>query len=162
VCSSDLTAVEIEVIGGYQKRTPTFGKRVGLPKKNDYPHFARWLHERVHWDIGIIPLAETPFNACKSHLKFLEYAALNMAIVVSTGITYSAVARDKENCVIAQPSKDAWVQAISELIDNQETRAKYAAAARGDIQRNHTLGQASRPILQSMTLLQARGAQHAV
>ncbi len=155
-------AVEIEVIGSFQNRAPTFGKRVGLPKKNDYPHFVRWLNERVHWDIGIIPLAETPFTESKSPLKFLEYAALDMAIIVATGSTYCAVARDKENCVMAQSSKDAWVQAISKLIENPVARKKYAASARGNIQQNQTLDHAIQPILQSMTLLQAPGTQHAI
>ncbi len=155
-------AVEIEVIGGFQKRTPTFGKRVGLPKKNDYPHFVRWLQERVHWDIGVIPLAETPFNSSKSYLKFLEYAALDMAIVVSTGITYKTVARQNDNCIIAKSSRDAWVQAISGLIENPETRMTLAASARKDLEQNHTLRHASQPILQSLNFLQAQGAQYVV
>jgi GT2 family glycosyltransferase/glycosyltransferase involved in cell wall biosynthesis len=155
-------AVEIEVIGGFQKRAPTFGKRVGLPKKNDYLHFVRWLHERVHWDIGIIPLAETPFNASISYLKFLEYAALDMAIVVSAGITYDAVARPNENCFIPQTANTDWINAISTLIDNKETRALYAATARKEVHRSHTLDQAGQLIVQSMTLMQKNGAQHAI
>lgn len=144
------SAVEIEVIGGFQKRIPTFGKRVSLPKKNDYPNFVRWLHERVNWDVGIIPLAETPFNASKSYLKFLEYAALNMAIIVSAGTTYSAVAVNRKNSTVVASSKDEWVLALSELIDNPKTRAAYAASARDLIKKKHVLDHVSQQILQSL------------
>lgn len=156
------TVVEIEVIGGFQKRTPTFGKRVGLPKKNDYPHFVRWLQERVHWDIGIIPLVASPFNESKSYLKFLEYAALDMAIVVSAGITYADVALHKDNATVTQSSKDAWVRAICELIENPSTRTQYALSAREGVRRNHTLDQAGCLISQSMTLLKPQRERHAI
>ncbi|MGD9945992.1 MAG: glycosyltransferase, partial [Burkholderiaceae bacterium] len=48
--------VQIEVIGAFQRQEPLFGVRVPLPRSSDYPNFVRWLHQRVHWDIGIIPL----------------------------------------------------------------------------------------------------------
>lgn len=132
------SAVEVEVIGGFQNRTPTFGKRVGLPKENCYPQFVRWLHDRVHWDIGIIPLAETDFNKSKSYLKFLEYAALNMAIVVSDVPTYSPIARHEENCLIATNNSDDWVRQLSRLIDDKSLRDQLSIAAREEIKRKHT------------------------
>lgn len=151
------SSVEIEVIGGFQDRAPTFGKRVGLPKKNDYPNFVRWLQERVHWDIGIIPLAASPFNESKSYLKFLEYAALDMAIVVSESITYSAVARHGENASVVSASPDAWVQALSELIENPAQRAQYAEVARESVCEHHTLDIAGHQIIQSLTVLAKQG-----
>ena len=121
--------IEIEVIGGFQKRTPTFGKRVGLPKKNDYPNFVNWLQQRVHWDIGIIPLVDDEFNQSKSYLKFLEYAALDMAIVVSDVKTYNEVAKDRVNSISVENLADKWVDALSNLIDNPELRNKLAEIA---------------------------------
>jgi glycosyltransferase involved in cell wall biosynthesis len=132
--------VEIEVIGGFQNRTPTFGKRVGLPKKNDYPNFVRWLHERVHWDIGIIALAENKFNESKSYLKFLEYAALDVAIVVSAGSTYQPVARHRHNALVAR-STDEWVECVSSLIESPSLRAQLSLQSRRDICAGHTLAE---------------------
>jgi glycosyltransferase involved in cell wall biosynthesis len=156
------SAVEIEVIGGFQKRTPTFGKRIGLPKKSDYPNFVRWLQERVHWDIGIIPLAATPFNESKSYLKFLEYAALDMAIVVSEGVTYADVASHQKNSAVIPPSKDAWIKAISELIETPKLRFNYAAAANQDLRTYHTLGSTGELLHKSMATLIPKGAKHAI
>ncbi len=125
--------IEIEVIGGFQNRTPTFGKRVGLPKKNDYPNFVNWLQQRVHWDIGIIPLVDDEFNQSKSYLKFLEYAALDMAIVVSDVFTYQEVIRNKINCLAVENTSQEWLNAISYLIENHQQRLKIASNARENL-----------------------------
>lgn len=132
--------VEIEVIGGFQNRTPTFGKRVAIPKKSDYPNFVRWLHERVHWDIGIIALAENKFNQSKSYLKFLEYAALDVAIVVSAGSTYQPVARHRHNALVAR-STGEWVESVSALIESPSLRAQLSLQSRRDIREGHTLAE---------------------
>jgi len=131
--------VEIEVIGGFQNRAPTFGKRVGLPKKHDYPNFVRWLHERVHWDIGVIPLVEDQFNNSKSYLKFLECAALDMALVVSDVTSYRPVARHGHNCLLAQPITTDWIEKISQLIDDKVMRLRLAQQARVECTQRHTI-----------------------
>jgi glycosyltransferase involved in cell wall biosynthesis len=156
------SAVEIEVIGGFQNHTPTFGKRIGLPKKNDYPSFVRWLQERVHWDIGIIPLAATPFNESKSYLKFLEYAALDMAIVVSEGIAYASVSKNNHNALVLPATKEAWVQGLSQLIDNAYIRSQHAAAAGVDLRQHHTLDSIGPLIQQSLSSLMPQGVQHGI
>lgn len=131
--------VEIEVIGAFQNSPPLFGKRVGLPKKNDYPNFVRWLQERVHWDIGIIPLADNKFNKSKSYLKFLEYAALDMAIVVSDAPSYRPVAKHGHNCLMAGVSIQDWVEKLMLLIEDGDFRKKIAANARNECAAMHTL-----------------------
>jgi glycosyltransferase involved in cell wall biosynthesis len=133
------TAVEIEVIGGFENRTPTFGKRIVLPKKNEYPNFVRWLQERVHWDIGIIPLAATPFNESKSYLKFLEYAALDMAMVVSEISIYAQVTKHGVNCLLAKPTTEDWVEKLTLLIEDAGMRKKLAQQARLECTSQHYL-----------------------
>lgn len=134
--------VEIEVIGGFQLREPTFGKRVGLPKKHDYPNFVDWLHKRVHWDIGIIPLADDAFNRSKSYVKFLEYAALDMAIVCSDGPAYAPVARHEENALVVQNRTEAWYEAVGRLVTDAALRSKLARSARELVASEHTLDRA--------------------
>lgn len=121
--------VEIEAIGVFQDTVPTFGKRVGLPKKRDYPNFVGWLQKRVHWDIGVIPLEDSEFNKSKSFLKFLEYSSLNMAIVVSDHPAYSDVARNDENCLVSSNSMESWVENISRLIEDQLFREELSRNA---------------------------------
>ncbi len=154
--------VEIEVVGAFQNRTPTFGKRVGFPKKTEYPDFVRWLQERVHWDIGIIPMPSEAFNEQSGYLKFLEYAALEMAIVVSGADTYSAVARHRENALVVEASTIAWVQAISELVENTELRNQLAASARKAVLEHHTLEKVSDLIQNSLSMLGYQGSKYAI
>lgn len=125
--------VEIEVIGGFQHKKPTFGKRVPLPKSTDYPSFVNWLLKRVHWDIGIIPLVDDSFNKSKSNLKFLEYSALEMAIVVSDVMSYKNVAKQGVNSIVVNNNTESWISAIENLIDNENLRMSISKSALNDV-----------------------------
>lgn len=129
----------VEVIGGFEKTKPKFGNRVPLPKKTDYPSFVEWLDKRVNWDIGIIPLVEDRFNNSKSYLKFLEYAALDLAIVCSNVPTYREVAVNEKNCLLVNNDQSSWIEAIERLIADCKLRKELASQARMDLVHNHTI-----------------------
>ena len=131
--------VEIEVVGGFERSKPVFGQRVGLPRQHDYPNFVNWLGQRVHWDIGIIPLAEDDFNRSKSNIKFLEYAALEMAIICSDVPAYRDVAVHGVNCLAVSNNEEAWYLAIKKLLENPQMRLSLAAAARKEVEASHTI-----------------------
>lgn len=124
------STVEFEVIGGFPKLTPKFGKCVALPKKNDYLNFVGWLQERVHWHIGTIPLVTTPFNEARNYLKFLEDAALDMAIVASDVPCYRTVANHGNNCLLARAYTEDWIKKLTLLIDDRYLRQQLALIAR--------------------------------
>lgn len=145
-------AVEIEVIGSFQNRKPSFGKRVALPQKNDYPNFARWLQERVHWDIGIIPVLEKKPNHSNNILKFLEYAALEMAIIVSDDISLMNITGNHESTTVIPTSNEKWIEAISDLIDNPNIRVKYSNYANKEIRQINTLNNNINNILKSISI----------
>lgn len=125
--------IEIEVIGAFQNIAPMFGRRIALPRNTDYPNFVNWLLQRVHWDIGIIPLADDRFNRSKSNLKFLEYAALDMAIVCSDVESYRNVGRHESNALMVFNEPSAWCEAVSRLIDDPGLRLALAARARSEV-----------------------------
>ncbi len=129
----------VEVIGGFEKIKPKFGNRVALPKKTEYPNFVEWLDKRVNWDIGIIPLVEDRFNNSKSYLKFLEYSALDLAIVCSNVSTYRDVAINENNCLLVDNNQASWVKAIERLIVDHELRKKLTSQARLDLIQKHTI-----------------------
>jgi hypothetical protein len=149
-------AVEIEVIGAFQDRKPTFGKRVGLPKKNDYPNYVRWLQERVHWDIGILPIKKSHSNLSRINYQFLEYAALDMAIVMSDNIDIRSIFNNKAKIIRAQLAKESWISAIIELIDNPSKRTELAILAREDIKINRTLKYTSKLISNSLSIFKIK------
>jgi len=131
--------VQVEVVGGYQNTKPEFGKRVGLPKNNQYINFVSWIDKRVNWDIGIIPLADDNFNKSKSYLKFLEYSALDLAIVCSKGITYADVSRHSSNCLVAENTTESWFNNIEKLIIDADLRVQLAKQAREDLTTSYTV-----------------------
>ena len=140
--------IEIEVLGAFQNHKPLFGNRVALPKNTDYPSFVSWLLKRVKWDIGLIPLAKDDFNEHKSYLKFLEYSALDMAIVVSDHPVYDSVAINERNCLVAD-SVGEWISKIEYLINNVDYRLQLARTARNNLLSEHILGKYNFSIMES-------------
>jgi hypothetical protein len=54
-----------------------------------YPRFVRWLRQHLpRHDLGLAPLATNPFNAAKSDVKLLDYAALGLPSLCSPGPAY--------------------------------------------------------------------------
>lgn len=134
--------VKVEVIGGFHRNAPLFGQKINLPQVTTYPHFVEWLKKRVHWDIGIIPLADSPFNESKSYLKFLEYTALDMAVIVSNVRSYAEVARDGDNALVVGNSSDEWYRGLCRMIDDRVLRSELTANAWADLMTKHTIDSA--------------------
>lgn len=154
--------IEIDVIGGFQKTPATFGKRVALPKQCDYPSFVNWLICQKSWDIGIIPLASNNFNKSKSYLKFLEYAALGLSIVLSEGITYSPVAKNGVNSLVVSNSTQEWVNALSTLIENSNFRVELARQAKIELLQYHLLNNSNNLIFDSIVSLFEKGEYNVI
>jgi hypothetical protein len=89
-----------------------------------------WDYYRsIDFDIGLAPLAHTPFNDSKSHIKALEYAALGIPVIASDelpyrdfvvhGVTGYLVKRDHE-----------WTMYLRELTANRELREAMGQKAK--------------------------------
>ena len=83
-----------------------------------YPRFARWLLQQPPWDVGLAPLADTPFNNCKSDIKFLEYTALGVLSVVSDCTPYRASAIKSGGAVLVKNASNNWRDTFLNLIDD--------------------------------------------
>jgi len=68
-------------------------------------------------DIGIAPLAETPFNSYKSPIKWIEYSRLGIPSVCSEGV-YTGYA------TYTASTHEQWVQYVSELIEHKDQRER--------------------------------------
>lgn len=53
-----------------------------------YPRFVRWLRRLPRHDLGLAPLVANTFNAAKSDVKLLDYAALGLPALCSPGPPY--------------------------------------------------------------------------
>lgn len=107
-------------------------KYLALPDK---PAVTGWVGVEDYYrqisrmDVGIVPLADTRFNAAKSWLKGLEYAALGVPFVASSAAEYVRL----EDLLIGTTVKDRardWRKAVRVLLEDREQWAWISEAGR--------------------------------
>jgi Glycosyl transferases group 1 len=84
------------------------------------------------FDIGIVPLEQTPFNRAKSWLKGLEFAAVGVPVVASPTAEYRLMRfrRSGPPAVWLAESPSEWRNQLEKLIKRPDWRADLAASAR--------------------------------
>jgi len=70
------------------------------------------------WDIGLAPLADTPFNAAKQATKFRDYAWCEAAMICSKVPAYERTLIHGVHCLFTENTSEAWERTISRLIEN--------------------------------------------
>jgi hypothetical protein len=86
-------------------------------------------------DIGIAPLADHPFNRCKSHLKILEYGALGIPVVASDLEPY----RDCPVVRATPNDPNDWADRILEWVGSPEKAVAHGEELRDWVMQNHML-----------------------
>lgn len=137
--------IQVEVIGAFQRINPLFGKRIGLPQNSVYPIFTNWLKKIAKWDIAVVPLEDTSFNRAKSNLKFIESAALGVAVLCTNNPEYSRVVRHEENGLLVENTTEAWRAAITRVAKDDALRERLARTAYHDVRSSLTV-QANRAL----------------
>jgi len=90
----------------------------------DYVHFAHSLAI----DVGIAPLLDSPFNRCKSDIKFQEYSLLGIAGVYSRLPPHEPLVRHGETGFLATHPAD-WLAGLEALISSPDMRRRFVEAA---------------------------------
>ena len=99
--------------------------------RKSYAEFARFAAS-LPIDIGIAPLADTPFNRCKSDLKFLEYAELGIPAVFSDLAPYQQRVKNGTTGFLAATESD-WTSALTKLIESRQLRSELANNAKSSL-----------------------------
>ena len=143
--------VELEVIGGEPLSEDEWYSRLKVPAGySTYPRFVPWLRSmRERWDFAVAPLRDTPFNRCKSDIKFLEYSALGLPGAFSDIGVYSTCTDDSGLLVPNQT--DAWYEAVRALALDMELRTHLAENARSYVVENRLLADGAAPYLEVLT-----------
>lgn len=103
---------------------PSFAKDLGarcVPYRDSYGAYRRTLNE-LAWDIGLAPMPDTPFHACKHYNKFIEYAAAGVTGVYSRVEPYTRLARWLGEESFSGNTEDEWYGKIRALIDDAKLR----------------------------------------
>jgi glycosyltransferase involved in cell wall biosynthesis len=99
------------------------------PDEMEYPLFLLWFTSRLCWDIAISPLRESPFNSCKSDIKFLDYSAIGAAGIYSRVPAYEPSVRHLETGWLVKNDVAAWVDALETLLVQDSVRMQLAQNA---------------------------------
>jgi glycosyltransferase involved in cell wall biosynthesis len=99
------------------------------PPQVSYPRFMPWFSRLMDWDIALSPLCDTPFNACKSDIKFLDYSAIGAAGIFSRVPAYAGTVRHGETGWLVDNTPEAWGRALETLIDDAVLREHLATQA---------------------------------
>lgn len=102
-----------------------------------YPEFVKWFQAQSA-DILIAPLVDNLFNRCKSPLKFFEYSSLGAPGVFSRLDPYESIVRHGYNGFLATTLEE-WEECLMQLIEDKALRARIAAEAQADIEREWLL-----------------------
>ena len=104
----------------------------------DYRAYARAL-TASDTDIAICPLEENSFNACKSNIKFLEFAACGIPGVFSRIQPYSSSVEHLKTGLLADNSIESWSSSLDLLIANHALRADIGRNAYKKISQDYIL-----------------------
>lgn len=114
----------VDVYGGEKEKRKflDFNFEYRQPVKVD--RFPRALAS-MDIDIGLIVVEDNEFSRAKSNIKWMEYALLGIPAVSSDCEPYRST-----NAVLVDNSFDAWVSAISSMVESAEKRATIGSEAR--------------------------------
>lgn len=133
-----------------------FGDRVvQLPVVADYEAFLRALADRA-WDIGICPLARTPFNEVKNINKWIEYTSTGTAVVATRGMIYDECCADGCGWLA---DDDGWDVALQTLVRDAGIRVEQIRRAQRRLAEDYSPARLREQVLDAMA---EAGRRHAV
>jgi glycosyltransferase involved in cell wall biosynthesis len=99
-----------------------FRRLMEVPGRFTQWKLAVWdYYTTIDFDIGLAPLAKTPFNESKSHIKALEYMALGIPVIASDLAPYNQLVRHGVNgFLVRQPHQ--WRSYLRQLINDPSMR----------------------------------------
>jgi glycosyltransferase involved in cell wall biosynthesis len=90
-------------------------------------------------DIGLLPLADNPFNRCKSPTKMFEYMAMKVAVLGTPVGEVAEIVRDGESGMLAQDIAGYMRRMGTLIIDGGQRRA-IAERAYAEVLKGYHLG----------------------
>lgn len=113
-----------------------FGHRYAHHDKVDnYSAFVRKL-QSLGWWVGLAPLDDNPFNACKADTKWVEYSLAGAVTVASDLPVYHRACA--AGAGILASSADAWMNALRNLVLNDRLRNDLLVGAQNKLQSIYT------------------------
>jgi glycosyltransferase involved in cell wall biosynthesis len=104
---------------------------LGLPRERytwrDAVYFTELGRHIAAFDVGIAPIADTPFNRCRSNIKLKEYAAAGVPWLASPIGPYVGLGEKQGGRLVPD---DRWFEELDRLIRDERSRRKLAKRGR--------------------------------
>lgn len=142
LCEEFGARVSFEIVGvALPDDLPDWCRTIDLPPEitESYPAFVNWLQSANHWHIGLAPLVDTNFNRAKSGIKYLDYAALGLAVAASDIEGYRGIISDGTDGVLVRNAEKAWYEALRRLVMDHEYRQRLQENAMAKLASKHRL-----------------------
>jgi len=123
----DTTGATVRVVGTGHRVADALGLDSD-PASTGWVPFADYPHEMSRFEVGIVPLAATPFNEAKSALKMGEFAALGVPVVASPTADNRRLHDLGVGLLAAHPGR--WQRLLTRLLREPDRRAELAARGR--------------------------------
>ena len=117
-------SIEIEFMGA----KPDFVDKLGLkhlPYQDGYDAYTAFM-SKCNWDIGLAPMPKSDFHRCKYFNKYVEYASFGIVGIYSNLEPYIYGIKDGFNGLLVENTTEAWVNAISELVEDKKLRKEIS------------------------------------
>jgi len=96
-------------------------------RREEFVAIAELTQRLAGFDIGLVPLADTPFNRGRSNVKAREYAAAGVPWLASPVGAYDALGREEGGVLVEEGD---WHAALDELIRSRRQRRELAKQAK--------------------------------
>jgi hypothetical protein len=89
--------------------------------------------------IGLIPLDDSRFSACKSAVKYFDFSLCGLPVVASALPPYSDVITHGQDGWLVAPQAQDWTDAIHTLAASPELRQRLVSRAAAQVHAHHSL-----------------------
>jgi glycosyltransferase involved in cell wall biosynthesis len=96
------------------------------------------LEDIASFDIGLVPLDDTPFERAKFPAKLLQYMALGVPSLSTAIGTVTDIIRDGDNGLLATASEE-WADGLMRLIGDAALRQRLAQAGEQTVEARFTI-----------------------
>jgi glycosyltransferase involved in cell wall biosynthesis len=109
------------------------------------------LEDLKGFDIGLVPLDDTPFEQAKFPFKLLQYLALGVpAVAARVGVARNVLEHGRNGLLAGSPA--AWRDGLESLIGDAELRTRLAAAGRETVAASYTIDRVAPLVLEGLSL----------
>ncbi len=113
--------------------------------------------------VAVIPLDDSRFSACKSAIKWFDYAEAGIPTITSNVPPYADVIENGRTGLLVEDRLDDWLAALRLAFDDHAWRTRVASAARERVRKHHHLGLTEAAWLHALDkAMSLRGADSAV